>query len=352
MKKRIKNQEPRTKNQDTFSCHAELVSASYLVLIFALLFSFTSCQQEPQNIKLSGPVFGTAYNIQYYSEDDINYQKQIDSLFDVVNQSMSTYIPDSDISKLNRNKQTEVDAHFETVFKASKVIYRQTEGVFDPTIGNVVNAWNFGADKNKFLTDSTTIDSLMRFVGFNRVGLVNHNIKKPESSYLEFNAIAKGYGIDVISDFLASQGVKNYLVDIGGDLRVAGINLESKKGWTVGIDDPSFDGTQSYSKVISLEDKGMATSGTYRKFKVDENGNRYAHIINTKTGYPTKTNILSVSVIAENAMLADAYATAFQAMGIENVKTFLEKHSELQVFFIFENAKGEFETLALNNFPE
>lgn len=323
--------------------------------LFALvcLASFFCCTEEqPKNIKLSGPVFGTGFNIQYYSEDYTNYAEQIDSLFNVVNQSLSTYIPDSDISKLNRNEITIIDNHFQSVFKASIAIYQQTEGAFDPTIGNVVNAWNFGAETNKFITDSTTIDSLMRFVGLNKVELIKNNINKPIETYLEFNAIAKGYGIDVIADFLESKAIENYLVDIGGDLRVSGTNLESAKGWTVGIDDPNFDGTQSYSKVITLKDEAMATSGTYRKFKVDDNGNRYAHIINTKTGYPTKTNILSVSVIAADCMTADGYATAFQAMGIENATRFLELHQELKAYFIYEDQNKAFQTLSLNNFPK
>ncbi len=322
-----------------------------ICLAITVLF-FCCSEEEPKNVKLSGPIFGTGFNIQYYSEDNRNYQRQIDSLFEIVNQSLSTYIEDSDISKLNRNEITKVDNHFETVFKASKVIYNQTEGAFDPTIGNVVNAWNFGAETNKFITDSTTIDSLMRFVGLNKVGLIKNNIKKPTETYLEFNAIAKGYGIDVIGDFLESKAIKNYLVDIGGDLRVMGTNLESRKGWTVGIDDPNFDGTQSYSKVIIVKDEAMATSGTYRKFKVDENGNRYAHIINTKTGYPTKTNILSVSVIAPDCMTADGYATAFQAMGIESATRFLESHQELKAYFIFEDENKALQTLSLNGFPE
>ena len=322
-----------------------------ICLAITVLF-FCCSEEEPKNVKLSGPIFGTGFNIQYYSEDNRNYQKEMDSLFEVVNQSLSTYIEDSDISKLNRNEITSIDNHFETVFKASKVIYRQTEGAFDPTIGNVVNAWNFGAETNKFITDSTTIDSLMRFVGLNKVGLIKNNIKKPTETYLEFNAIAKGYGIDVIGDFLESKAIKNYLVDIGGDLRVLGANLESGKGWTVGIDDPNFDGTQSYSKVIILKDEAMATSGTYRKFKVDAKGNRFAHIINTKTGYPTKTNILSVSVIAPDCMTADGFATAFQAMGIESATRFLESHQELKAYFIYEDENKALQTLSLNGFPE
>ena len=320
--------------------------------LLALIFTIFSCQKEPKNIKVSGPVFGTGYNIQFYSESGENYQKQFDSLFNVVNKSLSTYIPDSDISRINKNEDVEVDEHFKRVFKKSKEVYRFTEGAFDPTIGNVVNAWNFGADSNKFLTDSTTIDSLIKFVGLNKVGLKGSKIIKQKASYLEFNAIAKGYGVDAISEFLESKNIKNYLVEIGGEIRVKGINNEKQAPWKVGLDEPRFDGEQSVFKALELKDEAMATSGTYRKFKIDENGNRYAHIINTRTGYPTKTNILSVSVIASDCMTADAYATAFQAMGIEKVEALLSRHPELKVYFIFENDNKELETLSLNDFPE
>lgn len=318
----------------------------------ALLFTIFSCQKEPKNTKVSGPVFGTSYNIQFYSEDGKNYQKQFDSLFNVVNKSLSTYIPDSDISRINRNEDVDIDEHFKRVFKKSKEVYRFTEGAFDPTIGNVVNAWNFGADTNKLLTDSTTIDSLMKFVGLNKIGLKASKIIKQKTSYLEFNAIAKGYGVDVIGEFLESKKITNYLVEIGGEIRVKGINLEKQSPWKVGLDEPRFDGEQSVFKALELKDEAMATSGTYRKFKLDENGNRYAHIINTKTGYPTKTNVLSVSVIGPDCMTADAYATAFQAMGIEKVTKFLESHSELKAYFIYEDNDKTLKTLNLNNFPE
>ena len=320
--------------------------------LLLLLFLIVSCQQEPKNTKLTGPVFGTSYSVQYHSENDINYQKQLDSLFNVINKSLSTYIPDSKISKINKGEPIEVDAHFTRVFENAKLIYRMTEGAFDPTIGAVVNAWDFGPEGKITNVDSTAIDSLMKSVGFNRMGLKNKKIVKSSPSFLDFNAIAKGYAVDVIGEFLESKNSTNYLVEIGGEIRARGINLEKKSPWKVGIDDPNFEGEQTYTKVIPLQDEAMATSGTYRKFKVDENGNRYAHIIDTKTGYPSKTNILSVSVLAEDCMTADAYATAFQAMGIEKVTEFLYRHSELKTFIIFENDNNELETLSLNNFPE
>lgn len=321
------------------------------ILIFPLLLVLMiSCKTEVKNSKLSGPVFGTNYSIIY--DSDANYQKQFDSLFHVINQSMSTYLKDSDISKLNRNEVNKVDAHFINVFETSKEIYKQTQGAFDPTIGAVVNAWDFGPEGKIANLDSLKIDGLMRSVGLDKVKLTGNSIEKPQGTFIDFNAIAKGYGVDVVSDFLESKNINNYLVEIGGEIRVEGINAEKNTPWKVGLEQPHFDGSQSILKAINLKDAAMATSGTYRKFKVDQNGNRYAHIIDTQTGYPSKTNLLSISVIAKTCMVADAYATAFKGMGLERVKSFLQTHPELKVFLIFENDKKELETLSLNNFPE
>ncbi|HEX9601075.1 MAG TPA: FAD:protein FMN transferase [Mariniflexile sp.] len=319
----------------------------YSLLLFVYAFS---CKQEAVNTKLSGPVFGTSYSIIYDSE--IDYQSQIDSLFYVINKSMSTYQTNSDISKLNRNEDSLVDAHFIKVFEVSKVIHKQTKGVFDPTIGAVVNAWDFGPEGKIINLDSLKIDSLMVSVGLDKVKRYGNKIIKPAGTFIDFNAIAKGYGVDVIGEFLESKNIKNYLVEIGGEIRAKGENTEKQAPWKIGIEMPHFDGEQSILKTIGVHNEAMATSGTYRKFKVDAEGNRYAHIIDAKTGYPSKTNLLSISVIASDCMTADAYATAFKAMGIEKVKAFLKSHPELKVFFIFENDKKELETMALNGFPE
>ncbi|WP_100610966.1 FAD:protein FMN transferase [Confluentibacter lentus] len=318
------------------------------LLIFICCFS---CKKDIKNTKLSGAVFGTSYNITYHSE--INFERQFDSLFSIINQSMSTYISDSDISKINRNESLKIDEHFIKVFEASKVIHQFTEGVFDPTIGDVVNAWDFGPEGKIVNLDSLKIDSLMVSVGFDRIKRAGNTIiKEDPNAFIDFNAIAKGYGVDVIGEFLERKGIHNYLVEIGGEIRAKGVNVEKNQDWKVGVEMPHFDGTQSILKAISLKDESMATSGTYRKFKIDENGKRYSHIIDTKTGYPSATNLLSISVIAENCMMADGYATAFKAMGIEKVKAFLQQHPELKVFLIFENDKQELETLSLNGFPE
>ena len=322
-------------------------------LFTLLLLIVFSCKQDQKNTKLTGDVFGTTYSIQYYSEENDDFQQQIDSLFYVINKSMSTYQTNSDISKLNRNESVEVDEHFKKVFSASQVIYEATEGIFDPTIGVLVNAWDFGPEGKIISLDSLKIDSLMLSVGLNKVKLVDNTIiKENTNSFIDFNAIAKGYGVDVIAEFLESKNIENYIVEIGGEIRCKGTNIEKQKPWKVGVEMPHFDGTQSIMKAISLHNESMATSGTYRKFKTDSLGNRYSHIIDTKTGYPSKTNLLSISVITSNCMTADGYATAFKAMGIEKVKDFLKTHPELKVFLIFENENKELETLSLNGFPE
>ena len=311
-----------------------------------------SCTKEVKNVKVTEQVFGTSYAVTYFSETNLVFETQFDSLFYVINKSLSTYQLNSDISKLNRNERVLVDTHFTNVLDASFEIYENTNGAFDPTIGVLVNAWDFGPDQKVERLDSLKVDSLRQYVGLNKVNRINSIVFKPKGTFLDFNAIAKGYGVDIIAEFLEHHNIENYLVEIGGEIRVKGKNIEKQSDWKVGIDTPNFEGVQKPLKAISLHNESMATSGTYRKFKVDENGNKYSHIIDTKTGYPSKTNLLSISVIAKDCMIADAYATAFKTMGIEKVKTFLKDHPELKVFLIFENENNELETLNLNGFPE
>ncbi len=301
-----------------------------------------------------GKAFGTTYSVTFIDSVKRNYKKSYDSLVNVINQSMSTYQEETDITRINNGDTTvQIDSHFKKVFLASKEVYKNTNGVYDPTIGVIVNAWGFGPEGEIESLDSLKIEKLLETVGLDKVQLKEKKIlKEHKETRIDFNAIAKGYAVDVFYDFLESKGHQNYLVEIGGEIRTKGRNTFKKNDWTVGIEDPNFDGSISYSKIITLSNEAMATSGSYRKFKVDENGKRYAHIIDTKTGYPSKTNVLSVSVIADNCMLADAYATTFKSMGIEKVKRMLATHSELKVYFIYEDANKELKKLALNGFPE
>ena len=323
------------------------------IAIVVIFLSILSCKEELKIKRITGSVFGTSYSVQYASYDELDIEKQFDKLFYVINRSMSTYQTNSVISKINRNEEVTIDSHFRKVFDASKEIYKLTNGAFDPTIAVLVNAWDFGPEGAVVDLDHQKIDSLMQTVGFDKVERLEAVINKQNNATrLDFNAIAKGYAVDVIAEFLETQNLENYLVEIGGEIRAKGVNLASGNVWKIGVENPNFDGSQSIMKAVSLTNQSMATSGTYRKFKVDKNGNRYAHIIDAKTGYPSKTKLLSISVIADNCMTADAYATAFKAMGIDKVKIFLEEHKELKAFLIFENEKKALETISINGFPE
>lgn len=325
-----------------------------IIIICLLLISFSCKEKEAvKNTKISGAVFGTSYSVLYNSKKNVDFEKQFDSIFHVINKSMSTYQTNSIISKINRNEKVVLDDHFINVFEASKNIHKLTKGIFDPTIGVLVNAWDFGPEGEINDLDSLKIKALTESVDLNKVTRFEDRLtKQNRNTFLDFNAIAKGYAVDVIAQYLRENDIDNYLVEIGGEIRAKGISVDKQSPWRIGVENPNFDGTQTILKAINLQDESMATSGTYRKYKVDAQGNRYAHIINPKTGYPSKTNLLSISVIASDCMTADAYATAFKAMGIENVKHFLQSHPELKVFLIFENDKKELETLTLNGFPE
>jgi len=320
------------------------------------LCCFISCKKT-SNLYANytkGEAFGTSFSVQFIEVEQIDLSKSYDSLVAVINASMSTYIASSDISRINKGDTTIViDNHFKKVFKTSKEIYSQTGGAFDPTIGVLVNAWDFGPEGKVTSLDSLKIDSLLLSVGMDKVSLKNNKIiKKYPHTFLDFNALAKGYAVDVFAAFLEDKGFENYLVEIGGEIRAKGKNLLKQKPWRIGVEDPNFDETQSYSKVISLYNQAMATSGSYRKFKIDNQGNRYAHIIDTKTGYPHKSNLLSVSVLTNTCMKADAYATALMSMGLEQSKQFLKNRPDLKVYFIYEDQNKELQTLSVNDFQE
>ncbi len=319
-----------------------------LITIAASLFIICGCNNSKESlIKIEGEAQGTTWHISYLSASNINYKTAIDSLLKKIDSSMSTYLPVSLISRINNNDSTVVvDKYFADVFNKSVEISERTNGLFDVTVGPLVNAWGFGFSKRQKV-DRILIDSLMQYVGFNMVKLEGNKIikNKPEIK-LDFNAIAQGYTVDVLAGFLESKGVKNYLVEIGGELKVKG--SKEDLGWKVGIDRPEeVAGTErKLEAIIYLIDKAMATSGNYRKF-YEEGGQKYSHIIDPRTGYPAKQNLLSATVLARDGITADAYATVFMIMGLEKSKQFLADNTYLglEVFFIYDE-KGTWKTYA------
>ena len=308
----------------------------FLVAVLLLI----SCNRDINNaIKISGAAQGTTYNITYLAGQHANYREAIDSIFKKIDLSLSTYDTGSIISKINRNDTTViVDQYFLDVFNKSIEVSAKTKGLFDITVAPIVNAYGFGFTKkdkvNRFL-----IDSLLKYVGYKKVKLVEKKlVKELPQVMLDFNAIAQGYTVDVLADFLESKGIDNYLVEVGGELRARGKKLDGSN-WTVGIEQPEENIAErgSIKAVIKIKDKSLATSGNYKKFYV-EDGKKYAHIINPFTGYPAKNNLLSATVIAESCMTADAYATAFMVMGLEKSKQFLSENKglNLEVYFIYD----------------
>jgi len=314
---------------------------------------FTGCTGEVQStINLSGPAQGTTYNITYIAGAFANYRVAIDSIFSTIDQSLSTYQPGSIISQINRNETAEADAHFIAVFNKAKAVAEITNGLFDPTVAPLVNAWGFGFKKKDKVTPSL-IDSLRKIIGYKHVWLEgNKLVKRYPGVMLDFNAIAPGYTVDVLAAFLESKGIKHYLVELGGEVRSKGKRLDGT-AWTLGIEQPEENPSEGarLNNTIQLGDNALATSGNYKNFYLEE-GKKYSHILDPSTGYPAKNNLLSATVIAPDCITADAYATAFMVMGLEKAQQFMAAHPTLQlsVFFIYDK-QGNTKTWISQNFP-
>ena len=319
------------------------MNSSQRLLLFSVLIVFIACKQEvkKEDYTLKGGVFGTTYKITYLNAVK-NHQKSLDSIFLMINNSVSTYIPSSDISKINRGENgVIVDDVFIEVFQKSKKIYKETEGFFDPTVGNLVNAYGFGPKKVKVDLTESEISAQMQFVGLNKVILKeNQLVKKYSEIYLDFNSIAKGFAIDVVARFLNDKNINNYIIEIGGEIRAKGTKANNEP-WIVKLVNPVKAYDNDGYKVINLSDKSMATSGNYRKFRVTEDGKKYVHTINPLTGLASESNLLSASVITNSDCAdADAYATAFMAMGLEKTKVFLQKYPSIKVILIYTAVDG------------
>ena len=291
----------------------------------------------------SGMVFGTTYNITY--QCDSNLHNSIIRELEKVDEALSPFNKKSVITAVNNNHDIEVNDMFADVFLLAQKISDDTSGDFDITVAPLVNAWGFGF-KNGTQPTKHNIDSLKNIIGYKKVRLEGRKVvKKDKRLMLDCSSIAKGYGSDVVARFLQKRGVKNYMVEIGGEIVTKGISPK-RVPWKIGVTRP-LDDSLSVSKelqsVINVTDKAMATSGNYRNFYY-KNGKKYAHTIDPHTGYPVQHNILSATVIADNCATADAYATAFMVMGLEKAQKLLERHPELMAYFIYSDKDGKNKT--------
>ena len=328
----------------------------FRIIIFFLLIC---CQQKKTNdLKvINGYALGTSYSVTYISKSlETNIlTTHIDSIFTIINKSMSTYEIDSDISKINRGDSLlQVDVHFQNVYNASSIIWKKTDGYFDPTVGALVNAYGFGPEKKIKSISKSERDEILKYTGWNKTSLTMNNTiqKKDPNIYLDFNALAKGYTVDLIADLLRKNNVNSFLVEVGGEIVAQGKSPRTDNLWKVAIDDPKQGNNRNFIRTLSLNNQALATSGNYRKYKIDERtGRRIVHSVNPKTGNPFPTNILSTSVISNKCMIADAYATSLMIMPYEKGKALVDRELDIEAFWIIENEDGLIEQYFSKNFP-
>lgn len=330
-----------------------------LVSLLLLVLSFFGCQKEEKNqmIIIQGEAQGSTYAIKYINTSEKVSKKSIDSLLLAFDESLSTYRQDSKISKINEGDSTVViDDFLAKTFEVSSRIFNETDELFDPTIGVLVNAYGFGPKKQKIDINQSKIDSLLQYVGFDKVKLNDDRTisKKFKQTYFDFNAIAQGHSVDVVVDFLKSKGIENGIVEIGGEIVAFGKNTIDNKNWIIGIDDP----TQSPEErtliaKIKLENLGMATSGNYRKVKTDSlTGEKFVHIINPKTGLSQQSKVLSATVLSKKCIDADGYATAFMVMDVQQTLEFLKDRNDLYVLLIYTDEQNKIQQFKTPNFEK
>ncbi len=314
----------------------------YTFSFIFLCLAFVNAQEEPMRIE--GLAQGTSYHITYFDPQNRDLQPEIEKILTDFDKSVSTYVPTSIISRVNANdKKVIVDKYFIACFNKAKEVWKNTNGAFDPTVYPLVNAWGFGPGKKQKI-EKTKIDSILKFVGFNLIELKgNKVIKKDPRVALDFNAFAQGYSVDVVSEFLNSKGVNSYIVEIGGEVYAHG-KKPNGDNWKIGIEKPidNKESSNAYKAFVKLENLAIATSGNYRRFVI-EDGIKYHHHIDPKTGYPTKNNLLSASVFSKECISSDANATGILVMGLDKAKEFLMSHTELQAYLIYSDEKGNYQ---------
>ena len=311
-------------------------------LVFLIVGSVLIIRQQ-QTVpyqKYSDFVFGTTFSITYQCDSDMS--RSIKDELMKVDFSLSPFNKESIITAVNQNREVELDSMFTDVFKLAMQVSADSEGAFDITVAPLVNAWGFGF-KEKIMPSKQQIDSLMQLVGYQKVSYTDGVIRKQDPRImLDCSAIAKGYGSDVVAKLLRGRGVKNFMVEVGGEIITCGLNPQGLP-WKVGVikpDDDSLSISHEMQTVLNVTDIAMATSGNYRNFYY-ENGKKYAHTVDPKTGYPVQHSILSATVLAESCAKADAYATSFMVMGLEGAKKILARHPELMAYLIYSDEEGK-----------
>lgn len=316
------------------------VLLAVLLVVLATLAVVLRQRSTPYQ-RHQGMAFGTAFHITYQHGDDI--APLIDAELAKIDQSLSIFNDSSTISAVNNNRSLQSDDMLTEVFTLAQKVAEETGGAFDITVAPLVNAWGFGHAKRGQEPSAATIDSLRQVIGYKKISLKNSVFSKQDARVmLDCGAIAKGYACDIVARLMEEQKIKNYMIEIGGEVVTSGINPE-RMPWRIGVTVPTDDSlsqNQQLQAVLNVTDKAMATSGNYRNFYY-KNGRKFAHTIDPATGRPVQHNILSATVLADNCATADAYATSFMVMGLDKAKVILKKHPELMAYIIYSDEKGK-----------
>jgi thiamine biosynthesis lipoprotein len=320
-----------------------------------LLVICTAFNQQPtwRKIQINGKAQGTTYHISWYAKDSTIGQPQIDSILARIDTSLSIYNPSSLITRFNDSASAvSMDAHFFQVIKKSIDTYHQTGGIFDITVQPLVQAWGFGPKKVSGLPDSAAIKALKKCIGSNYLQLKGTTLLKLKPCIkIDVNGIAQGYSVDVVANYLEAHGINNYLVEIGGEIRVKGHKQPGGEKMKIGIEAPGENDFElsMISKIIVVDSGAITTSGSYRKFYESE-GKKISHLIDPRTGYPAQNELISVTVYARDAITADAYDNALMVMGLKKALQFVENRKDMAAHFIYRTSKGAVADTASSRF--
>lgn len=319
----------------------------YIFSFFILFFFSCSSLNPPILVQNTGETQGTFYHIQYLSVNGESYKIKIDSLLSKIDSSVSIYKPYSIISRLNKGEEVQTDDIFNSVYSDAVRVYNNTKGYFDCTVSPLVSYWGFYKNwgQEDIDIDSSEIKDILKNIGTHRTERMDGSVYLDAGVQIDFNAIAQGYSVDLIADLLENKGIQNYLIEVGGEIKAKGVNADADI-WRVGIDKPleEMDVEDRFQFILELDNKSLATSGNYRKF-YEKDGVKYSHTINPMTGFPVQNRLLSVTVVTNECSLADAYATAFMAMGVEKTKKIIEFiDDQLDVYLVYTDKNGDWKT--------
>ncbi len=331
----------------TFYKHILLI----LFTIFLISCKSSSKEAELTYYQESGEIFHTTFHIKY--EYDRSVREEIMEALQRFDDSLNPFKESSIIGKVNNNVPVKLDSMFLKVFNKSMEVARKTDGKFDITASPFINAWGFGF-KNMDNVTQEKIDSMKPFVGYNKIRIEDGVVIKDDPRVqINTSAISKGYSCDIVAYVLQDLGIKNYMVEIGGEITMKGVN-EKGSCWRIGIDKPTDDSTAMQREIqiiLSICDKAVATSGNYRNYYMKD-GVKYSHTIDPQTGYPSEQNILGATIIADDCMTADAYATAFMAMGVEKSVEVAQTIPGLHYYFIYVKPDGSVDSMFSDEFDQ